>query len=229
MIQVLLLDDEGELREEVADFLRARDLDVTEVGSIRQFHNFFPQKSYDIVIVDRMLPDGDGLDLVGDLRLQGARCGVVMFTARDAVKDRLEGLQRGADHYLTKPIRLEELGAVIDTLAWRVRGNIEWRLNMVDWTLQAPNGGVIKLTTQEMGLLAALARQPGKTATRSQIADCLGKDPAAYELRNLDALVLRLRKKVAEVSAEPMPLRTVHGAGYALTQGLLVRGGALKG
>ena len=54
MIQVLLLDDEGELREEVADFLRARDLDVTEVGSIRQFHNFFPQKSYDIVIVDRI-------------------------------------------------------------------------------------------------------------------------------------------------------------------------------
>jgi two-component system OmpR family response regulator len=106
MIQVLVLDDESELREEVAFFLRARVCTVTEAGSIREFRNAVVLQDYDIFIIDRKLPDGDGLDLVTDLRSQGVRSGIVVFSARDACTDRIEGYQRLADHYVTKPVRL---------------------------------------------------------------------------------------------------------------------------
>ena len=175
-------------------------------------------KDYDILIIDRMLPDGDGLDLVHDLREQGLRCGIVVFSARDASKDRLEGYQRRADHYVTKPIRLDELAAVIDTLAWRIKGSPRWRLHQAEWTLRSPRGRVVKITAQELAFLTVLAQSVQKVLSRQKLADRLGKDLASYEPRNVDALVLRLRKKVAEVTTESLPLKAVHGSGYMLTQ-----------
>ncbi|MFY8103377.1 MAG: response regulator transcription factor, partial [Ramlibacter sp.] len=120
MAHILLLDDEGELREEVGDFLRAAGHVVDEAGSIRQFRQYVPGRSYDVLIVDRALPDGEGLELVAELRGEGVRSGIVLFTARDASRDRITGYESGADHYLTKPIRLDELAAVVGALARRV-------------------------------------------------------------------------------------------------------------
>lgn len=222
MAQILLLDDESELREEIADYLRGLHHDVQEVARIRQFRQFFPLKVYDIVIIDRMLPDGDGLDLVSELLAQGARCGIVLFTARDASTERILGYKNGADHYLTKPIRLAELAAVIDALARRILVPVTWRLNNSDWALITPEKEVIKLTAQEHGFLHALATVNKKTLSRRKIVDLLGKDMTSYDPRNLDALVLRLCKKVAEISPTALPLKTVHGAGYALSQDILV-------
>ena len=220
MIQVLVLDDESELREEVAFYLRARDCTVTEAGSIREFRNAVVLQDYDIFIIDRKLPDGDGLDLVTDLRSQGVRSGIVVFSARDACTDRIEGYQRLADHYVTKPVRLDELSAVVESLAWRVKGRPGWRLHHAEWTLYSPNGHNVKVTGQELAFLTALSQSVQKVLSRQKLADRLGKDPSIYEPRNLDALVLRLRKKVAEVTPEALPLKTVHGLGYTLTQAI---------
>ena len=221
MIQVLVLDDESELREEVAFYLRARECTVTEAGSIREFRNALVLQDYDIFIIDRKLPDGDGLDLVSDLRAQGMRSGIVVFTARDAGNDRIEGYQRLADHYVTKPVRLDELLAVVEALAWRVKGRPSWRLHYAEWALHSPNGHVIKVTGQELAFLRALSESPQKVLSRQKLADKLGKDPSLYELRNMDALVLRLRKKVAEVTPETLPVKPVHGSGYTLTQAMV--------
>ncbi len=220
MAHILLLDDESELREEVADFLRTVGHDVDEAGSIRQFRQYVPGRTYDVLVIDRALPDGEGLELVAQLRSEGLRSGIVVFTARDASRDRISGYQSGADHYLTKPIRLDELAAVIGALVRRVAPHGDWRLDTTQWSLWTPEGQPVRLTAQEHGLLLALAKAPQKTLSRRQIVEVLGKDMASYDPRNLDALVLRLRRKVRDISAASLPLKTVHGAGYALTQEL---------
>ena len=218
--RILLLDDESDSRQEVADFLRGYAHEVVEVGSIRQFHQYFESQKFDIALLDRMLPDGDGLDLCAELRSAGYRCGLIMFTARDASRDRITGYQMGADHYVTKPVRLEELAALIETLAWRVEPPRTWTLSVSKWSITSPAGHVISLTAQEMSFISVLARSAGKVLTRRQIVDGLGKDMSSYDPRNLDALVLRLRRKVSEVTSEPMPIKTVHGTGYSVTQAM---------
>lgn len=220
MAHILLLDDESELREEVGDFLRGAGHEVDEAGSIRQFRQYVPGRTYDVLIIDRALPDGEGLELVAQLREEGVRSGIVVFTARDASRDRISGYGSGADHYLTKPIRLEELSAVVSALVWRVAPRASWRLDSTEWSLWAPEGTPVRLTAQEHSLLLALARAPQRSLSRRQIVEVLGKDMSSYDPRNLDALVLRLRRKAGEVSPAPLPLKTVHGTGYALTQDL---------
>ena len=143
-----------------------------------------------------------------------------MFSARDASKDRINGYTSGVDHYITKPVRLEELAAVVKSLAWRVEAVVAWRLDSSDWVLKTPQQHAIRLTAMEHGFLMTLTKRPDKVHTRRQIVDALGKDAVSYDERNLDALILRLRKKVAEVTDEPLPVKTVHGQGYAITQSI---------
>lgn len=215
---ILLLDDESGLREEVADFLRAAGHSVDEAGTIRQFRQYIPGRTYDILIIDRSLPDGEGLELVGELIAEGVRSGIVMFTARDASSDRISGYKSGVDHYITKPVRLDELAAIVSSLVRRVTPRSDWRLDTTDWCLYPPSGDGIQLTALEHGLLLALAKAPGKSLSRQQIVTLLGKDATSYDPRNLDALVLRLRRKAGEVTRLQLPLKSVHGSGYALTQ-----------
>lgn len=222
MARILLLDDERELREEIADYLRNAGFEVDEAGSLRQFGQLFNADRYPVVVIDRTLPDGDGLDLVDDLRRRDLHCGIVVFTARDASQDRISGYQRGADHYVTKPVRLEELAAIVGALARRVAPPGQWQLREADWTLLTPTGQAIRLTAQEHTLLLGLARSRNRALSRGQIVEDLGKDADTYDPRNLDALVLRLRRKVVEASELALPLKAVHGTGYALTQELQV-------
>jgi DNA-binding response OmpR family regulator len=219
-MNILLLDDEIDLREEVAHYLRTRHFNVTEVGTIRQFLQYFSTQTCDIAIVDAMLPDGDGMELVAELREKKQRCGIVMFTARDGSKDRINGFRSGVDHYVTKPVRLEEMGAVIQALSWRLMDQTVWRLDSSDWVLKAPLGLAIPLTSMEHRFLLALSKRSGKVLSRRQIVEALGKDAISYDERNLDALVLRLRKKVAEVTEQTLPVKTVHGQGYTVTQAM---------
>ncbi len=220
MANILLLDDELELREEVAHYLQTRGHTVTEVGSIRQFRQFFSAQTCDVAIIDRLLPDGDGLELVTDLRSQSHRCGIVMFTASDGSKDRISGYQNGVDHYVTKPVRLQELAAIVQSLVWRIQGQQGWRLSTSEWVLISPQKDAIKLTGMEHAFLTTLIKRPDKVHSRRYIAEALGKDAVSYDERNLDALILRLRKKVAEVCIEPLPVKTVHGQGYAVTHAI---------
>lgn len=216
MARLLLLDDEGELREELAEFLLNLGMEVTEVSCIAEFRLQFASSEFDIVVIDRMLPDGDGMDLVAELRQAGSRCGIILFTARDASHERIAGYAQGADHYLTKPLRLEELGAIVQSLARRLQTTPQWRLNTVSWTLCAPSGSEVQLTSQEACFLSALAQQPGKTISRRELVAALGKNFSAYDPRNLDALVKRLRGKVDEVAGTALPVKTTHGIGYVL-------------
>ena len=216
MAHVLLLDDESDICEEISYFLTQEGHHVRTVGTLAEFRLAYRQQAADIVVLDRMLPDGDGLALVAQLREQGERCGVVLFTAKDASQDRIEGYQQGADHYLTKPVRLDELRAVVQALVWRLQVHAAWLYNPNTQILKTPSKDRIQLTTSEGLFVQCLAERLGQTVPRQEVIKALGKNEAAYDSRNLDVLVMRLKKKIASSSEAPLVLKTVHGAGYCI-------------
>lgn len=222
MATVILLDDEEDIRDELAQYLQGVGHVVRGVGSIRQFSKLFLTHKPDIALVDRRLPDGDGLDLVRDLREQGVRCGVIMFTAKDSTQDRIDGFKSGVDHYLAKPVRLQELGAVVESMVWRLRASSCWRMSLSTWELKTPSGHVISLTGQESAFLQVLMEKAGETVSRKKVVEALGKNFIDYDPRNLDALLMRLRKKVASVTTLTLPVKTVHGAGYVIDKECLI-------
>lgn len=223
MIRVLLLDDEVDLREEVAQFLREKSYVVTEVGTIRQFYQYFHFDQFDVLILDRLLPDGDAIEIVKELRSKGSRIGIVMFTAKDATRDRIDGFESGADHYISKPVRLEELSGLIKVLSWRVTGPGSWRLSLANWTLSTPDNHAIHLTAQEYSFLSAIVQMGlNKTHSRESLLKKMGKNIEEYDVRNLDTVLLRLRKKIEEASGQQLPLKTVHAAGYSIASVVMV-------
>jgi two-component system OmpR family response regulator len=220
MAQILVLDDESEICEEIVYFLAQQGHRVMQSYSIATFNTSFDQQRPDIVVIDRMLPDGDGLEVVRRLRQSGQRCGVVIFTAKDASKDRLEGFACGADHYLSKPIRMQELGAVVETLAWRLQVASPWLLNSSTHLLRTPAKDRVQLTASETTFLVRLLQAQGKPVTRHEVLVALDKNPAAFNIRNLDMFFMRLKQKVTEVSDSPFPIKTVHGVGYCIPSGV---------
>ncbi len=221
MAAILLVEDDLDLREEVADFLRGEGHTVREAGSRREFRALMAAEPCDIAILDRRLPDGDGLDLISEGRAAGWRCGFVLMTARDAAAERIAGYETGADHYLTKPVRLDELAVILKSLARRLHLGAHWRLNLALGLLQAPNGKKVELTGLEAAFLAILGAHLNQPLDRRQIIQDLGRDYLSYDPRNLDALLRRLRRKVREDAGADLPVQTRHGLGYVLVEALV--------
>jgi DNA-binding response OmpR family regulator len=219
---IILLDAEQDIRDEFAAYLQGLGHVVKTVGTIKQFSSLFMTHKPDIAVVDRTLPDGDGLDLVRELRNQGVRCGVIMFAAKDATQDRIDGFKSGVDHHLTKPVRLQELGAMVASLSWRLKATASWRLILSTRELRVPGGAMIRLTAQESAFLQVLVEQVGLTVSRKKVVQSLGKNLIDYDPRNLDVLLLRLRKKVASVTTALCPVKTVHGAGYVIEKDCVI-------
>lgn len=224
MIRLLLLEDERDLREEMSQFFVDQGFAVTEADSIRSFWEAFRLQGCDIAILDRMLPDGDGVDVVRELRDSGQACGVILYTARDTSEEQIDGYRVGADHYLTKPIRLDQLDAVVQSLARRLTVTPDWSLDTVHWKLLTPDNVLLDLTGQQAVFLATLSQARGRVVSRRDLVRALGKDFSSYDPRNLDALVKRLRQKVDACGAHPLPVKTRHGAGYQMTLPLRLTG-----
>ncbi len=225
MVRILLVEDDRDLREEVADFLRGEGHVVREAGSRQEFRALMAEEPCDIALLDRRLPDGDGLDLIGEGRAVGWRCGFVLLTARDAAPERIAGYETGADHYLTKPVRLDELAVILKSLARRLHLDTHWRLHLALGLLHAPNGQRIDLTGLEAAFLAILGAHLHQPLDRRQIIQELGRDFLSYDPRNLDALLRRLRRKVREAAGADLPVLTRHGLGYVLVEDLVSENG----
>jgi DNA-binding response OmpR family regulator len=135
-----------------------------------------------------------------------------MLTARGQLQDRLEGLSKGADHYLVKPFGLLELGAIIDALLRRV--GIEWILDANAGRLSDPEGRSMNLTPQEMTLVRRLCEAGAEPVSKRQLVEALGQDWSSYDLRRLDTLVSRLRLRWRREVGRELPLKTLHREGY---------------
>ena len=217
MARVFVLEDEPFLRAELVDFLEERGHRATAVGSLAEFRSAWPGGMFDIAIVDRVLPDGDGLDAVAAIRAAGGAVWIIMLTGRGEVAERVEGLGTGADHYLVKPVRLEVLAATVEALVRRIEGTPEprrWVLDTADYRLFPPGRGPVPLTSLEFAVLRCLVQAHRHPVKRHELALAFGVNPDEFDRRRLDTEMSRLRRKVHAESGLELPVQTVQGVGY---------------
>lgn len=177
---------------------------------------------HDVIVLDRMLPDLDGLSILRLLRLRGDWTPVLLLTALGSVEERIAGLDAGADDYLSKPFAFGELVARVRALGRRPSGPVDARLASGDLTLDEARHSVgvgecsVELSAREFALLAYLIRHVGQVVTRQQILDAVwGTEPDVYS-NVVDLYIHYLRRKLEELGRADR-LRTVRGVGYMLS------------
>ncbi len=221
MKRILIVEDEQKLARLIARVLREEGYVVDTASGGRSGLSRALSETFDLLILDWMLPTRSGVQIVRALRAQGIDVPVLMLTARDQLEDRVEGLDAGADDYLPKPFAFPELLARVRALTRRPRGEgrHEAVLTAGDVTLDPlrhfvrRGGERIELTGKEFALLATLLQHPGQVFTRSVLLDTVwGSSPAVYT-NVVDLYVSYLRKKL-DRSGEPSHIRTVRGMGY---------------
>ena len=222
MARILIVDDEPKIVRLVTDYLADAGFAVSTARSGDEALMRVRTEAPDLVVLDLGLPGLDGLDVTRALRRNG-ELPIIMLTARDDETDRIIGLELGADDYVTKPFSPRELVARVRAVLRRHAGGGEReQLRSGDLRLDVPRMRVtrgdeaVELTATEFALLAAMARQPGRVFTRSQLLDAIhGVAFEAYE-RAIDAHVKNIRRKLEPEPRSPRYLLTVHGVGYRL-------------
>lgn len=221
-MRILLVEDEPSAARFIAKGLReaAHAVDVARDGVAASEQ--CQQNDYDAIILDVMLPGKDGLSICRELRAAGSDVPVLMLTARDAVEARVEGLDAGADDYLTKPFDFRELLARVRALTRRERRPIvPERLSIRGITIDVPGRRVwrgaaeVQLTAREYALLEFLARHAGEVVGRAEIAEHVWDEHYDAFSNVVDVYVQRLRRKLDDVDA-PSLIRTRRGQGYQL-------------
>ncbi len=213
--RVLVVDDDPPLRRMLERTLAAEGFEVTGVADGAAALVATERSAPDVIVLDVTMPGLDGLAVCRRLRSKGLPTPILMLTARDAVSDRVAGLEAGADDYLVKPFATEELIARIRALTRR-HADPQALLSYADLVLDARArsltraGRAIELTGRESALLELLLRQPGRIVTRDQALEQIWD--SAAESNVVDRYITRLRRKLGP----PALIRTVRGAGFAL-------------
>ncbi len=220
-MKLLVLEDDVGLRSALRRGFRRAGHAVDDVGTLQDARWHIAESAYDVLVLDVMVPDGDGFGFCRELRDAGNPTPVLFLTARDAVDDRVRGLDVGADDYLVKPFALEELLARVRALSRRgpvprptrhVVGSLEVDPAAGRATL---TGRPLDLTARQFALLALFASRADQVLSRSQILDQLWDWAFEGDPRIVDVYVNALRRSLGEGPGAPR-LETVRGAGYAL-------------
>ncbi|MGI9091759.1 MAG: winged helix-turn-helix domain-containing protein [Gemmatimonadaceae bacterium] len=218
-MRVLLVEDDPELAAVVLDGLRQQHIEVSTASTFGDGRERAMLGSYDVIVLDVLLPGGSGFALCSTLRERGLPTPILMLTARDAVEDRVRGLESGADDYLTKPFAFTELVARIRALARRRPAIAPEKYDIADLhvdlaTRDVTRAGIpIALTAKEFSLLEFLVQHPGEVVTRSAITAHVWDDNHDPFTNVLEVLICRLRHKIDD-SFEPRLIHTLRGAGY---------------
>jgi len=221
MTRVLVIEDETRLRELIARTLRHEGYDVQTLEDGADGYAEARTGGYDAIILDVMLPTMSGLEICLRLRRQAVDTPILMLTARDAIEDRVAGLDSGADDYLVKPFAFDELLARLRVLLRRQKEGAVAQLRVDDLELDLIRHEVrrgkreVPLTAREFALLEYLMRHPGHTLSRDQLIQAVW--PRDYEGGSnvVDTYIHYLRDKVDRAPARSL-IRTVRGVGYAL-------------
>jgi DNA-binding response OmpR family regulator len=218
---ILVVDDELKIAHLARDYLEHAGFRVSIETSGRSALGTARKASPDLIVLDLGLPEMDGLDIIRELRKE-SNVPIVILTARGEESDKLVGLELGADDYLTKPFSPRELVARVRAVLRRTErtesaGDVI-RIGDAEIDLArmrvAVDGRPVDLTATEFQLLAALARQPGRVFTRSQLLDAVhGVAFESYE-RAIDTHIKNIRRKLEPNAREPRYLLTVYGVGY---------------
>ncbi|MBX6740723.1 MAG: response regulator transcription factor [Acetobacteraceae bacterium] len=231
--EIIVVDDEAELREAVAAYLARNSLSVRGAGSGAELRQALAERPADAVILDIALPGEDGLSIARALRAQ-SDIGIVMLTASSEVVDRVVGLEVGADDYVSKPFDLRELLARLRAVLRRraasraaaaatapppastgreVRMGRN-RLLLDTRRLLGPEGFEIPLSASEFELLRAFAERPGRTLSREMLLQLAHPRGEEHFDRSIDVRITRIRRKIEAVPSRPRVIRTIRGIGY---------------
>jgi two-component system, OmpR family, copper resistance phosphate regulon response regulator CusR len=218
-LRLLLVEDDARIARFVAKGLReqAYAVDVVATGEDALYQTAI--NSYDLIILDVMIPGKNGFEVCRELRRSGQRVPVLMLTARDSVEDRISGLDHGADDYLTKPFEFRELLARLRALLRRSGELRPAQIAVADLVLDtgaqtvSRGGRTIPLTTKEYALLEFLARNAGRVVGRAEIAEHVWDESFDPFSNLIEVYVNRVRRKIDVPGAKPL-LHTRRGAGY---------------
>ncbi|OCK49505.1 DNA-binding response regulator [Chryseobacterium sp. CBo1] len=220
-MKVLIIEDEKDLAESISEYLSEENYLCEFASTFQQAMDKINTHQYDCIVLDIMLPDGNGLDILEELKKQNKQDGVIIVSAKNAVDDRVKGLQMGADDYLTKPFHLSELMARVFSIIRRKQfdnsnkiQNNELQIDLLSKTVTINNQAIV-LTKKEFDLLIYFIGNKNKVISKSTLAEHLSGDFADM-LDNHDfvyAHVKNLKKKLYDAGCDHY-LKTVYGTGY---------------
>jgi len=222
-MRILVVDDEPQLRRALERALKLEGYEVELAEDGDQALAAVAGSAPDAIVLDVLMPNRDGLSTCRELRDRGDRTPVLMLTARDAVKDRVDGLDAGADDYVVKPFALEELLARLRALLRRGDAGDNGELTYADLSLDPATREVrrgdrpVELTKTEFALLEQLIRHPRVVLTRSQLFEAVWGYDFGPRSNSLEVYVGYLRRKT-EADGEPRLIQTVRGVGYTLRE-----------
>jgi len=220
-MKILLVEDEKKIASFIRKGLEAQGFVVDMSHHGDEGFIAATTRPYDAIILDIMLPGKDGLSILRNLRERGMSVPVVLLTARSELNERLEGLNLGADDYLTKPFYIEELIARLHVVTRRASGSSQSILAVADLTVNlltrevARGGRKLDLTAREFELLEHFARSPGRVLTRAQICERVWNYDFDPGTNLVEVYIQRLRKKV-DTENEVKLIETVRGVGYRM-------------
>ncbi len=220
-MRALLVEDYEPLRRSLHQGIREAGYAIDVAADGEEGFWYARNNPYDVIVLDLMLPKLDGLSLLQQLRDSGSKTPVLILTARDAVEDRVKGLDTGADDYLTKPFALEELLARMRALVRRKYDKSQTLLQVGSLHLDTSakrvhrDGEEIQLTAREYSLLEYLARRAGQTVSRTEIWDHLYEFDSSATSNVVDVYIGYLRRKL-DPPGQGSLIRTVRGQGYRL-------------
>ncbi len=230
LAHILVVEDDGEMSRLIVRLLRENGLRATAARDGREMWACLADSTYDLILLDVMLPGASGLELCRELRTR-SRIPIIMVTARGDDTDRVVGLELGADDYITKPFNRRELIARIRAVLRRATTSQDnpapmgrskltftgWVLDLQRRELTAPDGTSVDLSTGEYDLLLVFLEHPQRILSRDQILDLARNRVAggAYD-RSIDVQVSRLRGKIEPDDSSPAMIKTIRGVGYML-------------
>ncbi len=228
--RVLVVDDHRKIREPLATYLRRHTFDVRTAEDAAGMWQLLKTQAFDVVVLDVLLPDGDGFELCNQLHRR-SHIPVILLTARDTPADRVRGLDLGADDYVTKPFEPRELVARINSVLRRQGRNTApvtpiksartyrfagWQFSVATATLKRDDTPPIQLSTAESRLLQVFLQHPNTLLPRERLIDLTAAADSDVSDRAIDRQVSRLRRKLADADESLDLLRTIWGGGYLL-------------
>ena len=225
MPTILVVEDEPDMQRGLKDNLEFENYAVEMAADGESALQKISEHTYDLIILDLMLPKISGLDVCKRIRKQGITTPIIMLTARGEEIDKVLGLELGADDYVTKPFGVRELLARVKALLRRAEGSVgvaSERMVLgtleVDFTgyMAAREGEPLSLTPKEIDILKYFWHHRNKTVTREELLTNVWGYDESYSTRTVDNFILKLRQKIEADPANPKHILTIHGVGYKL-------------